>query len=431
MNTVFKNARILTMKPGEDVFEGSLYTLNERIIYVGPALDPEGERKVLPETYSADRIMDCEGNLLMPGFKNAHAHSGMSVLRSQADDMPLNDWLNIQIFPREARLDADMICDATQLSVLEYLSGGITACFDMYLTPESIARAYRDMGFRGVLCGNVNNFSSSVEYMDEMYDKLNDFDPLISYEIGFHAEYTCSDELMRSISELAHKRKAPVYTHLSETRSEVEGCIERYGKTPAAYLDSIGMFDNGGGGYHCVHMTDEDIDIFAGKKLHVITNPGSNTKLASGIAPIKNFLDKGINTGIGTDGPASNNCLDMFREMFLTTGLAKLREEDAAVVDAMDVLHMATVGSALSMRIYDADILDRDKLADIIMIDLDQPNMRPFNNIPKNIVYSGSKSNIKMTMIAGEILYYNGRFDDRYDIERIYSRAQEIIDTIH
>lgn len=431
MNTVFKNARILTMKPGEDVFEGSLYTLNERIIYVGPALDPEGERKVLPETYSADRIMDCEGNLLMPGFKNAHAHSGMSVLRSQADDMPLNDWLNIQIFPREARLDADMICDATQLSVLEYLSGGITACFDMYLTPESIARAYRDMGFRGVLCGNVNNFSSSVEYMDEMYDKLNDFDPLISYEIGFHAEYTCSDELMRSISELAHKRKAPVYTHLSETRSEVEGCIERYGKTPAAYLDSIGMFDNGGGGYHCVHMTDEDIDIFAGKKLHVITNPGSNTKLASGIAPIKNFLDKGINTGIGTDGPASNNCLDMFREMFLTTGLAKLREEDAAVVDAMDVLHMATVGSALSMRLYDADILDRDKLADIIMIDLDQPNMRPFNNIPKNIVYSGSKSNIKMTMIAGEILYYNGRFDDRYDIERIYSRAQEIIDTIH
>ena len=191
------------------------------------------------------------------------------------------------------------------------------------------------------------------------------------------------------------------------------------------------MFDNGGGGYHCVHMTDEDIDIFAGKKLHVITNPGSNTKLASGIAPIKNFLDKGINTGIGTDGPASNNCLDMFREMFLTTGLAKLREEDAAVVDAMDVLHMATVGSALSMRLYDADILDRDKLADIIMIDLDQPNMRPFNNIPKNIVYSGSKSNIKMTMIAGEILYYNGRFDDRYDIERIYSRAQEIIDTIH
>ena len=431
MNTVFKNARILTMKPGEDVFEGSLYTLNERIIYVGPALDPEGERKVLPETYSADRIIDCEGNLLMPGFKNAHAHSGMSVLRSQADDMPLNDWLNIQIFPREARLDADMIYDATQLSVLEYLSGGITACFDMYLTPESIARAYRDMGFRGVLCGNVNNFSSSVEYMDEMYDKLNDFDPLISYEIGFHAEYTCSDELMRSISELAHKRKAPVYTHLSETRSEVEGCIERYGKTPAAYLDSIGMFDNGGGGYHCVHMTDEDIDIFAGKKLHVITNPGSNTKLASGIAPIKNFLDKGINTGIGTDGPASNNCLDMFREMFLTTGLAKLREEDATVVDAMDVLHMATVGSALSMRLYDADILDRDKLADIIMIDLDQPNMRPFNNIPKNIVYSGSKSNIKMTMIAGEILYYNGRFDDRYDIERIYSRAQEIIDTIH
>ena len=134
--------------------------------------------------------------------------------------------------------------------------------------------------------------------------------------------------------------------------------------------------------------------------------------------------------GIGTDGPASNNCLDMFREMFLTTGLAKLRENDAAVVDALDVLNMATVGSAHAMRLDNADVLAAGKSADIIMIDLYQPNMQPLNNIAKNIVYSGSKSNIKMTMIAGRILYMDGRFDDSYDVERIYARAQEIIDTV-
>ncbi len=430
MNTCFKNARILTMKTGEDIFEGSLYTQDDRIVYVGPALTAEEEGKALPEGYKADRITDCAGNLLMPGFKNAHAHSGMSVLRSCADDMPLNDWLNLQIFPREAKLDARMIAEATKLSVLEYLTSGITACFDMYLAPESEAQAYKDMGFRAVLCGNVNNFSSSVEYTGEMYEKLNAFDPLISFEIGFHAEYTCSDELLRSMSDLSHKYNAPVYTHLSETKAEVLGCMDRYGMTPAAYLESIGMWDNGGGCYHCVHMSDEDIEIFKKRNLSVITNPGSNTKLASGIAPIRTYLEQGINIGIGTDGPASNNCLDMFREMFLVTGLAKLREEDAAVVDALDVLNMATVGSAVSMRLDECDVLDAGKQADIIMIDLFQPNMRPFNNIAKNIVYSGSKSNIAMTMIAGNILYEHGKFADHIDVESIYKKAEEIIDAI-
>ena len=424
MNIRFINARILTMKNGEDIYMGSLYTQDDRIVYVGSALDEEQEMKVLPDGYKADKTIDCSGNVLMPGFKNAHAHSGMSILRSCADDMPLGDWLNKQIFPREAKLDAWMIADATKLSVLEYITSGMTACFDMYLTPESEAEAYKDMGYRAVLCGNLNNFSSSVEYTEEMYEKLNDFDPLISYEIGFHAEYTCSDELMKNLSDMAHKHNAP------ETASEVAGCVERYGMTPAAYLDSIGMWDNGGGGYHCVHMSDEDMDIFKARGLHVITNPGSNTKLASGIAPIRAYLERGINVGIGTDGPASNNCLDMFREMFLVTGLAKLREEDAAVVDALDVLNMATVGSALSMRLNEADILAKGKLADIIMIDLDQPNMQPLNNIAKNIVYSGSKSNVKMTMIAGRILYMDGCFDSSYDVERIYARAQEIIDII-
>lgn len=429
MNIRFYNARILTMNDGNNIFEGELYTCDTKIVYVGEKLAPD-KMNIFPEGYVVDREIDCEGNLIMPGFKNAHTHSGMSILRSYADDMPLGDWLNKQIFPVEAKLDADMIYDTTQLSVLEYLTSGVTAAFEMYLTPESIAKSFKDMGFRAVLTGNLNIFSSSVEYMERMYGELNNYDPLISYTIGFHAEYTCSEELLRSVSDLAHKYSAPVYTHIAETKAEVDGCIERYGKTPVKLLDTLGMFDFGGGGYHCVHVNDEDIDILYNKGLHVVTNPGSNTKLASGIAPINKMFNKGINIGVGTDGPASNNCLDMFREMFLVTGLAKLREQDAAVVDGFDVLKMATVGSAKAMLLQDCDVLEVGKQADIIMIDLNQPNMQPLNNIAKNVVYSGSKSNVKMTMVAGKILYENGKFCDAYDVERIYARANEIINAV-
>lgn len=197
--------------------------------------------------------------------------------------------------------------------------------------------------------------------------------------------------------------------------------------TPPQFLDSLGLFDYGGGGYHCVHFTEEDMDLFAKKGLHIITNPGSNTKLASGVAPITRFLEKGINVGIGTDGASSNNCLDMFREMFLTTGLAKLKEKDASAVDAEEVLKMATVNGAKAMGLTDCDILAEGKKADIIMIDLHQPNMQPLNNIAKNIVYSGSKQNVKMAMIDGRILYYDGRFLCCDDVEALYAKANEII----
>ena len=198
--------------------------------------------------------------------------------------------------------------------------------------------------------------------------------------------------------------------------------------TPPQFLDSLGLFDYGGGGYHCVYFTEEDMDLFARKGLHIITNPGSNTKLASGVAPITRFMEKGIH--VGTDGASSNNCLDMFREMFLTTGLAKLREKDASAVDAQEVLRMATVNGARAMGLPDCDILAEGKKADIIMIDLHQPNMQPLNNIQKNIVYSGSKQNVKMTMIDGQILYYDGKFLCCDDVEGLYAKANEIINRL-
>lgn len=414
------NARILTMKDGEDIFWGEIQITDSRITYIGK--ETEGG--------SFDRETDCHGNLLMPGFKNAHTHSGMSVLRSLADDLPLNEWLTKAIFPVEAKMTSEDIYYMSQLSVLEYLTSGITACFDMYLTPESVAKAMDDMGFRCCQVGGMNDFSQDINWLERMYLTGNEPDSLQSYIFGFHAEYTTCMENMKAIAALAHKYHAPVYTHACETVAEVEGCKERYGMTPVQLLDSVGLFNYGGGIYHGVHMSEEDYQVMTEKGLYVVTNPGSNTKLASGIAPVTEYLRRGIPVAIGTDGPASNNCLDFFREMFLVAGLAKLHDNDAAALDARQVLTMATVNGANAMGLTDCDILAPNKKADIIMIDLNKPNMQPINNIEKNIVYSGSKQNVKMTMINGRILYQDGEFLCGIKPEEVYAKVNEIKERI-
>ncbi len=414
------NAGIISMAGGYDIIENGVVTVDEdRISYVGNADDE-------PHGIKYDREIDAKGNLVMPGFKNAHTHSGMTFLRSFADDLPLDRWLNESIFPREAKLRDGDIYWCTKLAVMEYLTSGITACFDMYLKPYEIAKATEECGFRCVQTGSMNNFSQSLELQEEWYRELNGKNPLTSYIFGYHAEYTCSKELLEGLSELLHKYEAPVWAHNSETASEVKGCVDRYGMTPTAFADSLGLFDYGGGGYHCVYLSDDDIGIFKERKLYAVTNPGSNTKLASGIAPISKLLKEGVGIAIGTDGPASNNCLDMFREMFLTAGLAKLKENDASALDANEVLYMATVGGARAMGLEDSDVLAPGKYADLIMIDMTKPEMQPLCNLTKNIVYSGSKADVKMTMIAGKILYEDGRFNIGEDPDIIIREVNRI-----
>ena len=418
MRIRFYNARILTMADGFSVQEGELWVEGNRILSVG--------KRPGRQDYDWDREIDARGNLLMPGFKNAHTNSGMTFLRSYADDLPLMDWLNEKVFPMEARITAEDIYHLDKLAILEYLTSGITAAFDMYLAPDAMARASIDCGFRTVLTGGLNNFVQSPQQLEEWYVKYNGYHELLRFELGFHAEYTTGEDLLRQVAVLARKYQAPVFCHNSETAGEVEDCKKRTGMTPTRYLDSLGIFDYGGGGYHCVHMSEEDLDILKARGVYAITNPGSNTKLASGIAPIERMMEKGIGLAIGTDGPASNNCLDMFREMFLTTGLAKLRQQDAAAVDANQVLAMATLGGARAMGLSDCDTLQEGKLADLIMLDLHQPNMQPLNHITKNLVYSGSKQNVILTMIDGKILYENGAFYIGEDPEEIYRKANEI-----
>lgn len=414
----FYNGKVLTLKNGMEITDDEVWVDGSKIIFVGKNFDKK-----------ADREIDLNGNLLMPSFKNAHTHSAMTFARSLADDLPLQPWLFDTIFPLEAKLTEDDIYALSKVAFLEYLSSGITACFDMYYFPEAMARASVDAGFRTVMTCGLNNFKESIEKLDEYYNKFNNYNELISYTLGFHAEYTTSKELMSGIAELVEKYKAPVFMHSSETESEVLECIERYGKTPTALFEELGLFNYGGGAYHSVWVNDDDLEIYKKRGVYAVINAGSNSKLASGIAPVSKMIDKGINLAIGTDGPSSNNALDMFREMYLIAATQKLNDKDAESTDANKILEMATVGSARCMGLNNCDIIDTGKTADLIVIDLHRPNMQPINNITKNIVYSGSKENVKMTIINGKILYENGNFIDT-DIEEIYRNAQTITDRI-
>ncbi|MBP5261631.1 MAG: amidohydrolase family protein, partial [Clostridiales bacterium] len=346
---------------------------------------------------------------LMPGLKNAHPHTAMTFARSLADSANLHDWLFDHIFPRERKLTDDHVYWFSKVGYAEYLASGITACFDMYMHKIPSAKCAVDAGIRHVFCGDANDFGG-IDVLEEDYLALNSYDPLISAIFGFHAEYTTSKKNMEILADVAHKYKAPVFTHISETSAEVEGCKERYGMSPVKLLDEIGMYDYGGGGFHCVWFDEEDMDIFKKRGLWAVFNPCSNLKLASGSPKVEEFIAKDINIAIGTDGAGSNNSLNMFREMFLASVLPNLRVEGGAFVDPFTILKAATTGGALCMGLNDSDVLDAGKNADIIMIDMSDPTMNPVNNVIANLVYSGHPGIVKMTMVAGKILYENGEY---------------------
>lgn len=419
------HARILTMQKNQDIFEGEVWIKDhqiEKVIYT--TADPFEE--------NFDEQIDCMGNLLMPGFKNCHAHGPMTFLRSFADDLPLQEWLNTKIFPAEVKLNNEDIYTLMQLAILEYVRGGITSSFEMYFYPEMIARACIDMGYRVVLSGTVfgaddASVKSAVQTLIHDYDTFHQCHPLVDYRLGFHSEYSCCKKLMESIADLSRQYQAPVYMHNSETEKEVGECINRYGKTPVQIMDECGLFDYGGAGHHLIYTTEKDQKILKEKGIYVVTNPSSNLKLASGIAPVKEYVQKGIPVAIGTDGPASNNNLNFFKEIYLTAALQKVKYKDAAALAPAEVLRMATVNGAHLLGLTECDSIAEGKQADLILIDLLKPNMQPINDIEKNLVYSGSNDNVFMTMIAGKIVYMDGTYQMDVDPVSVYEKANSII----
>ena len=383
-----------------------------------------------PELEASEEI-DADFAFVLPGFKNAHTHSAMTFLRSRADDETLSDWLNKTVFPREALLTDGDVYWLTRLAILEYVRGGTTAAFDMYFHTDAFARACRDSGFRAVLCGSATAFEKEpIACVRALYEDNNQKGDLISAVLGFHAEYTASEELLRELSSLAHEKRAPVFMHISETEDEVKECIARHGVTPAVYFNSLGLFDFGGGGFHCVHFSEEDREVFRKKGLCVVSCPASNLKLASGVAPLSDYLADGIPVALGTDGPASNNALDFFREMYLSTTLQKMRTKNAAAFPAEEVLRSATAVGARAMGLFDCDAIAPGKWADLVFVSADAPNLNPSADAIKSLVYSAGVQNVSRTMIAGRTLYCEGEYFVGEDVRTIYEKCQEITERI-
>ncbi len=428
----FYNSLVLSMEDNDKgelmpPFKGEVWVKDERIVNVIHSDNTDS----LPDSRPCfDREIDLHGNLIMPGFKNAHTHSPMTFLRSMADDLPLNDWLNNIIFPMESRLTPEDVYYFTKIAVMEYLSSGVTSVFDMYFYQDHVVRAFTDCGMRAVLCSPLNNFTENPQIMADNYIKFNNYNPLISYQLGFHAQYTTSNEYLIETARIASHYKAPVYCHNSETKSEVMQCIDANNVTPTRLMEDMGLFEYGGGGFHCNYLNEDDISIFKNRGLSIVSNPASNAKLASGICPLKKYYDVGINIALGTDGPASNNALDMFREMYLAAVLAKLKTKDACAIDATKILKMATINGAKAMNLTDLDYIKEGQIADLTVINLGLPNMQPITNITKSLVYCAGKNNVYLTMINGKILYENGQFYLDETPEQIYKMAEKSMKNI-
>ena len=412
------NGYVLTLDNGYTVPERREVWVDDDIIcYVGPTV---------PERPEFEREIDLQGNLLMPSFKNAHAHGPMNFLRSYADDLPLQSWLFNKVIPLEGKLTPDDIYALQRHAILEYLRNGITVSFEMYYHRDAIAAAGIDSGFRTVLSGGTaaGDDFGDVEMMLLKYNSFDCSNRLVSYLPGIHSEYLANLETLMFMRELLEEYKLPCYSHNSETASEVEECIGRHGMTPTELFEEYGLYEFGGGGFHCVHMSARDLEIFRDRGLYVVTCPGSNTKLASGIAPLAEFEKRGIRLAIGTDGAASNNATSIFREMYLAATLPKLRENDASAVNATWVLEAACCGSARAMNLHNSDCISFGKNADLIVIDMHAPNMRPVHNVAKNLVYAGSDANVLMTMVKGKILYEKGEYHVGMDPDDIIVGAE-------
>ena len=397
MITKYYNAKILT-SAYEDIIDGELVVKDNKIVFVGKKYDGE-----------CDEQFDCQGNLLMPGFINCHAHSAMTLLKGVGEGESLENWLFGHIIPKEKLLTEKDIYDGTSLAVKEMLKNGITCFQDSYFFPEQTAKACQDNGMRVYISlsqGYSQNKFLSYDELESLYNKLKNNDGLINYNFYFHSVYTCDEKQFINTINLAKKHGTFLGTHASETLTEVGECTQTHGGlTPIQLLDSYGFFDVPTLIAHGVHLQKEDYEILENKQVSVAHNPSSNLKLGSGIANLKALKAHNINICLGTDGSASNNRLDMFREIYLSSVLQKGIFNDPMLITSSDAIAFATENGAKALCNDKIGKLKVDNLADFIMIDLHSINNQVCNDIKSNIVYACGVEDILMTVVDGKVVY--------------------------
>jgi len=400
------NGTVLTMdEPGTVIEDGVLGIQGDTIAYVGTD----------PTAHSADRFIDADRGLILPGLVNAHTHAAMSLFRGLADDLPLMEWLNDYIFPVESKMDADFVFAGTLLACAEMIRSGTTTFCDMYLFESEVAAAARQAGMRCLIGEVLFDFPSpnygpvenGLAYTKSLILQWQN-DPLISVAVEPHSLFTCGPELFKSANALALEQGVPLITHLAETEQEVAHVRETYGKGPVTHLDTLGVLGPHLIADHCVHLDSSDIDALARHGVKAVHNPESNMKLASGIAPVPELIGAGVTVGLGTDGCASNNNLDLFGEMDMAAKLHKVNTLDPTVMDAETVLRMTTINGARALGM-DAvtGSLEPGKKADIIVVDVNKPHLTPLYNAYSHLVYAAKGDDVRDCIINGRVVMEN------------------------
>ena len=420
---------VLTMDADRNVYtNGAVAVRGNEIIAVGPAA-------VLGNRYEARQIIRPKPHdIVLPGLVNGHGHAAMTLLRGVADDMRLMDWLENYIFPAESALvDTDFVRTGTELAALEMIRSGTTTFADMYYFEDDVAWVTRDAGLRGVLGETILDFptpdSANVDealaYTEEFLRRWAD-NPRITPAVAPHAAYTCSPKTLRRAAELARRYDAPILIHLAETLDELDVIRADYGRTPVGHLASLNFLGPDVIGAHSIWVDANDIATLAIHGVGVVHNPESNMKLASGTMPIAALRGAGVIVGLGTDGAASNNDLDMFGAMFSAALLHKQMEGDPTAMPATEVVAIATIESARALGLGD-DIgsLESGKRADLIVVDGSSINLVPQYDPYSHLVYSARGSDVSTTVVDGRVLYRDGRFLT-LDRDRIEAAARQI-----
>lgn len=404
MGLLIKNTLIVPVDDkinNEPWFEGDIAVENSLIKEIGSSLS---------DKYREYELIDGRGTLTMPGFINSHTHAAMTMLRGYADDMPLMEWLSQKIWPREAHLKEDDIYWGTKLSILEMIKSGTTTFADMYFYMDHVARAVQESGIRAVLARGMVGVGDKAQFaIDDSTAFIkkwnNKAEGRISCLLGPHAPYTCPPEYLKDVMALADELGVGLHIHLAETETEVNDMVRDYGKRPIEMMESIGLFaERHVLAAHCVHITDEEIKTLARYNVGVAHNPESNMKLASGIAPVNKLLKAGVKVGLGTDGAASNNNLDMLEEMRSCALLHKVANMDSTVLPAYTVLQMSTKNGADAVGLKETGSLIPGYKADIIMFDLNKPHLTPLHDPIANIVYAAQSSDVKNVIIDGKLI---------------------------
>lgn len=400
MKKVIKNAIIVTINKDNEIIKNGQVEIEDNLItYVGSERSADGE------------VIDAKGNIIMPGFVNTHCHLAMTLFRGYAENSNFNNWWLDYMRPLEERLEEDDCYYGAMLGMMELIKNGVTTVADFYINPDETAKAVIDTGIRASI--GVGAITSkeiiSEEYLDNEIKSIS-ISPLIKPILYAHSLYSCDESQFAELNKYANKHNLIKSTHLSETLKEVGDIATKYNMSPVELLESYGFFDSPSLLAHCVHCDKEDIDIMKDYDISIATCPSSNLILGSGIAPLYSYIKNRMNVSIGTDGAASNNNLNMFKEMYLADNLQAGVLNQARAITTIDALKMATLRGAIALGYDNLGRIAEGYLADIIMIDINKPNMQPLNNIYNNLVNACESSNVIMTMINGKILYKDGQY---------------------